>query len=65
METVAQGLSTGFFASAGNLAFNRFTGPGRVGLQSMYLHMGTGADDAGKRSGGSVAGTILTAILNR
>jgi len=22
----------------GNLIFNRFTGPGRIGLQSMYYH---------------------------
>ncbi|HEY0777631.1 MAG TPA: AIM24 family protein [Gemmatirosa sp.] len=68
LETVAQGLSTGFFASTGTLAFNRFTGPGRVGLQSMYLHGGTGADDdntraGGTASGGSVAGSILGAIL--
>ena len=41
METVAQSLSTGFFASAGMLAFNRFTGPGRLAIQSMYLHMPT------------------------
>lgn len=68
LETVAQGLSTGFFASAGTLAFNRFTGPGRLALQSMYLHPGTGADDqgtsaGGASSGGSVAGTILGALF--
>ena len=63
LETVAQGLSAGLFASSGTLAFNRFTGPGRVGLQSMYLHTGTGADDAGNQGGGSVAGSIIGAIL--
>jgi uncharacterized protein (AIM24 family) len=42
METVAQSLSTGFLASAGMLTFNRFTGPGRVAIQSMYFHMPTG-----------------------
>jgi uncharacterized protein (AIM24 family) len=26
---------------SGNLVFNRFTGPGRIGIQSMYLHMPT------------------------
>lgn len=41
METIFQKLSTGLFASAGNLFWNRFTGPGRVALQSMYLHMPT------------------------
>ena len=34
-------LSTGLLAGM-NLVFNRFTGPGRVALQSMYLHMPSG-----------------------
>jgi uncharacterized protein (AIM24 family) len=41
MQTIFQKLSTGFFASAGQIFWNRFTGPGRVGLQTMYLHMPT------------------------
>jgi len=41
METQFQKFSTGFLASAGQLVWNRFTGPGRVGIQSMYLHMPT------------------------
>jgi uncharacterized protein (AIM24 family) len=41
METQFQRLSTGFFASAGQLCWNRFTGPGRVAIQSMYIHMPT------------------------
>lgn len=39
METQFQKLSTGLFASAGQLAWNRFTGPGRLGIQSMSLHL--------------------------
>lgn len=38
METKVQRLSTGLLAGM-NLAMNRFTGPGRLGIQSMYLHM--------------------------
>ena len=38
MTTQLQRLATGLFASAGQLVWNRFTGPGRVGLQSMYYH---------------------------
>jgi uncharacterized protein (AIM24 family) len=41
MDTTVQRLATGIFASAGNLVFNRFTGPGRIGIQSMYLHFPT------------------------
>jgi uncharacterized protein (AIM24 family) len=42
MQTVFQKLSTGFFASAGQIVFNRFTGPGKIALQSMYCHMESG-----------------------
>lgn len=41
METMVQRLATGFFASGGNFVFNRFTGPGRLAIQSMYYHMPT------------------------
>ncbi len=41
METTFQRLSTGMFAGM-NLALNRFTGPGRIALQSMYLHTPSG-----------------------
>jgi uncharacterized protein (AIM24 family) len=38
VETVVDRLTAGFFGGM-NFIVNRFTGPGRVGLQSMYLHM--------------------------
>jgi uncharacterized protein (AIM24 family) len=41
METQFQKFSTGLFASAASIVWNRFTGPGRVGIQSMYVHMPT------------------------
>jgi uncharacterized protein (AIM24 family) len=42
MQTMFQRLSTGLFASAGQICWNRFTGPGRIALQSMYYHMDGG-----------------------
>jgi len=39
METTMARLSTGVFAGF-SLVLNRFNGPGRLGLQSMYLHLG-------------------------
>jgi uncharacterized protein (AIM24 family) len=39
MDTVIDKLSSGMFGSSMNFVVNRFTGPGRVGIQSMYLHM--------------------------
>jgi uncharacterized protein (AIM24 family) len=41
MDTQFQRFSTGLFASAGQIVWNRFTGPGRVGIQSMYIHYPT------------------------
>jgi uncharacterized protein (AIM24 family) len=41
MQTIFQKLATGFLASAGQIFWNRFTGPGKVGLQTMYYHMPT------------------------
>lgn len=38
METVWVSLTTGLLGGS-NFAMNRFTGPGRVGIQSMYVHM--------------------------
>jgi uncharacterized protein (AIM24 family) len=41
METQFQKFATGLFASAASFVWNRFTGPGRVGIQSMSVHMPT------------------------
>jgi uncharacterized protein (AIM24 family) len=38
MTTNVQSISTGFFGSM-SLVTNRLTGPGRVGIQSMYQHL--------------------------
>jgi uncharacterized protein (AIM24 family) len=41
MQQTVYGLKTGLFGGSGNLVFNRFTGPGRVGIQSAYVHLPT------------------------
>ena len=40
MTTNVQSISTGFFGSMSFIT-NRLIGPGRVGIQSMYLHLPT------------------------
>ena len=62
METIFQNLSTGFLASPGQLFFNRFKGPGRLGIQSMSLIAVTSATTAAA-AGGLVTGTILDSFL--
>jgi uncharacterized protein (AIM24 family) len=48
------GLKTGVFGGGGNLVFNRFTGPGRVGIQSGYYTGETAI--AGAAAGGALGG---------
>jgi uncharacterized protein (AIM24 family) len=55
------GLKTGIFGGGGNLVFNRFTGPGRVGLQSGYYSGEVGT--AAKVGGAAAAGGILGAVM--
>ena len=62
METQFQGLKTGFLAGAGQLVWNRFTGPGRVGLQSMSAPT-PAADNSAGNSGGNVGGGLLGAVI--
>ena len=38
METVVDRLTSGLFGAGVNFIVNRFTGPGRVGIQSMYFN---------------------------
>lgn len=38
MQTVVDRLTSGFFGAGFNFVVNRFTGPGRVGIQSMYVN---------------------------
>ena len=42
MDTQFQRLTTGLLGGGGQIFWNRFTGPGRVGIQSMYMHMPEG-----------------------
>jgi uncharacterized protein (AIM24 family) len=41
MQTVVDRLTSGFFGAGFNFVVNRFTGPGRVGIQSMYVNTAT------------------------
>jgi uncharacterized protein (AIM24 family) len=41
METKVDRLTSGLFGAGINFIVNRFTGPGRVGIQSMYVNTQT------------------------
>lgn len=64
------GLKTGLFSGGGNLVWNRFTGPGRVAIQSGYFTGQVGDVAAGAALGGgergvtgAVGGGLLGAAL--
>jgi uncharacterized protein (AIM24 family) len=65
MTQEVYGFKTGLLSGGGNLVFNRFSGPGRVGLQSAYYHPqvqeGSGGDS--QRSGGDLIGGVIGGLL--
>jgi uncharacterized protein (AIM24 family) len=66
METQFQRLAAGFLASAGQVFWNRFTGPGRVGIQSMYYHppvKSESSNTATTATGAGIVGGLLGAML--
>jgi uncharacterized protein (AIM24 family) len=67
MTQEVYGFKTGFLGGGtGNLVFNRFTGPGRVGIQSAYFHP-PAAEGAGgnaqKQGAGDMIGGIMGNLL--
>jgi|HubBroStandDraft_1064217.scaffolds.fasta_scaffold00564_3 uncharacterized protein (AIM24 family) len=72
METNFQGLSAGFLGGM-RLACNRFTGPGRVGIQSMSYNVapspteaastGTVASTAGAAAAAGIFGAIASSLF--
>jgi uncharacterized protein (AIM24 family) len=70
MEQEVYGFKTGLLSGGGQLVFNRFTGPGRVGLQSAYYHPpgaetgGGGGQSQSDNSGGGLVGNVIGGFLN-
>jgi uncharacterized protein (AIM24 family) len=67
MTQEVYGFKTGLLGGAGNLVFNRFTGPGRVGLQSAYFHgpVQEGAGGNAQREGaGGLVGGLVRGVLD-
>lgn len=64
LEAVTMGLKTGLFGGGGKLTWNRFTGPGRLALQTMYVAPLEGVEsNAGAAATGGVAGALLEGVL--
>ena len=67
MKVETQSLAAGLFASGGQIFFNRFTGPGRVGIQSMYYHPPSSTKESSTEAavGGGIIGAVMRGAMNR
>lgn len=64
LESVSMGLKTGIFGGGGKLTWNRFTGPGRLALQTMFVAPLEGVEsNAGAAASGGIAGALLDGVL--
>jgi uncharacterized protein (AIM24 family) len=60
LEAITMGLKTGIFGGGGKLTWNRFTGPGRLAIQTLFIAPLEGAEsNAGAAATGGVAGAII------
>jgi uncharacterized protein (AIM24 family) len=66
LEAVTMGLKTGIFGGGGKLTWNRFTGPGRLAIQTMFIAPIEGMDgNVGAAATGGVAGALLAGLAKQ
>jgi uncharacterized protein (AIM24 family) len=63
MEVNLQKLSSGLFGASLGFITQRFTGPGRVGIQSMYYHPPVAEGGGRATTGGDALGAIAKGLL--
>ena len=61
MEAVGMGLKTGLLGGGGKLTWNRFTGPGRLAIQTMFIAPLEGIE--GGQAATAVEGGVVGAVL--
>jgi uncharacterized protein (AIM24 family) len=63
LEAITMGLKSGIFGGGGKLTWNRFTGPGRLAIQTLFIAplegMSTTAEAAGA---GGIAGALISGL---
>ena len=64
LEAVTMGLKTGIFGGGGKLTWNRFTGPGRLAIQTMFIAPLEGVESAAPAAAtGGVAGALISGLV--
>jgi uncharacterized protein (AIM24 family) len=61
MESVTMGLKTGLMGGGGKLTWNRFTGPGRLAIQTMFIAPAEAVDGGNVQAAtaGGLAGALI------
>ena len=63
LEAVTMGLKTGLFSGGGKLTWNRFTGPGRLAIQTLFIAPLEGAATTAEAAGaGGIAGALISGL---
>jgi uncharacterized protein (AIM24 family) len=66
LEAVTMGLKTGMFGGGGKLTWNRFTGPGRLAIQTMFISPLEGLETTGEAAvAGGLAGAVIRGVAGR
>ena len=64
LESVSLGLKTGMFAGDHKMTFNRFSGPGKLAIQTLYLEPVESVErGVGDAAAGGVAGAVIGGLL--
>jgi uncharacterized protein (AIM24 family) len=60
LEAITMGLKTGIFGGGGKLTWNRFTGPGRLAIQTLFIAPLEGVGSSAEAAGaGGIAGALI------
>jgi uncharacterized protein (AIM24 family) len=63
LEAVTMGLKTGIMGGGGKLTWNRFTGPGRLAIQTLFIAPLEGEGAAGQNAQAATAGGLAGALI--
>ena len=64
LEAVTMGLKTGIFGGGGKLTWNRFTGPGRLAIQTLFIAPLEGIEtNTSAAATGGVAGALISGLV--
>ena len=62
-KSVTLGLKTGIFGGGGKLTWNRFTGPGRLAIQTLFVAPLEGVGSGAAAAEGGVAGALISGLV--